>query len=75
MAGRNACITSSSRQLDETFQFTDPRRVTHFPEGLGLDLADPLAGHLELAADFLESAAVAVLEAEPLFENLALALG
>ena len=49
--------------------------MAHLAEGLGLDLTDTLAGDLELAADFFEGAAVAVLEAEALFEDFALALG
>jgi hypothetical protein len=47
----------------------DPGGVAHLPQGLGLDLADAFAGDLELAADFLEGAAVAVLEAEALLEH------
>jgi hypothetical protein len=66
---------SGSRQFDEAFQLPNAGGVAHFPEGLGFDLADPLAGDLELAADFLKRAAVAVLEAESLFEDLALAFG
>ena len=68
-------VGSRSRQLDEAFQLPDAGGVAHFPEGLGFDLADPLAGDLELAADFFKRAAVAVLEAEALFEDLALAFG
>ncbi len=65
---------SSPRQLDEAFEFADAGGVTHFAEGFGFDLADALAGDLELAADFFEGAAVAVLEAEALFEDFAFAL-
>ena len=66
---------SSAGQLDESFEFADTRGVAHFTQGLGLDLADALTRHLELAADFLEGAAVAILEAEALFEHLAFAFG
>ena len=44
---------SSTRQLDEAFQLPDAGGVAHFPQGFRLDLADALAGDLELAADFL----------------------
>ena len=54
-------------KLDEAFQFADAGGVAHFPQGFGLDLADPFAGDLELTSDFFEGAAVAVLEAETLF--------
>ena len=66
-------FASGSGKFDETFQFADAGRVAHLAECFGLDLADALAGDLELAADFLERAAVAVLEAEALFKHLALA--
>jgi hypothetical protein len=36
--------------------------VTHFAEGFGFGLEDVLAGDLQLAADFFEGAAVAVLD-------------
>ena len=49
--------------------------MTHLAQGFGFDLTDALTGHLELAADFLEGAAVAVLEAEALLEHFALAFG
>ena len=52
----------------------DTGGVAHFAEGFGLDLADALAGDAELAADFLEGAAVAVDEAEALFQDLAFTL-
>ena len=63
------------RELDEAFELPDAGGVPHFAEGLGLNLADPLAGDLELATHFLESAAVAVLEAEALLKDLAFTLG
>ena len=49
--------------------------MAHFAEGFGFDLADTFAGHFELAADFLQSARVAVDQAEALFEDAALAIG
>ncbi len=67
MEGQECPFCSRPRQFDEAFQLPDAGGVAHFPQSLGLDLADALAGDLELAADFLERAAVAVLEAEALF--------
>ena len=61
--------------FEEPFELPDTRGVAHFAEGLGLDLADAFAGDLELPADLLERAAVAVHESEALFEDLTLALG
>ena len=49
--------------------------MTHLTERFGLDLPNPLTGDLELAADFLEGAGIAILEAEALLEDLALPLG
>ena len=67
MNGRGRPFPLGSGDFDEAFQFADARGVTHFAEGLRFDLADPFAGDLELAADFFEGAAVAVLESEALF--------
>src|SRR4029077_19808081 len=46
-----------------------PRRVAKLPERLGLDLADPLAGDIELLAHFLEGPGTPVLEAEAELED------
>ena len=70
-----AATDSRSRQFDEAFELPDAGGVAHFPQCLGLDLADALAGDLELAADFLERAAVAVLEAEALAARRLLSAG
>ena len=43
-------------------------------EGLGLDLADALAGHAEAAPDLLERAGPAVVEPEPQTHDLLLPL-
>src|SRR5918992_1933368 len=48
--------------------------VAQLGEGLGLDLADALAGDPELAADLLEGAGVAVGEAEAELDDLLLPL-
>src|SRR5947209_3014012 len=49
--------------------------VAEFAEGLRLDLPDALAGHAELAAHFLQRAAVAVVQPEAEDEHLPLAVG
>src|SRR5450830_1096941 len=49
--------------------------VAQLPQRLGLDLADPLAAHVELRADLLERAGAPVLEAEAELEDTALAAG
>src|SRR4051812_8868695 len=61
--------------IEEAVQLADTRRVTHLAQRLGLDLPDAFAGNLELLADFLERAAVAVHEAEAQREHATLALG
>src|SRR5206468_2876198 len=49
--------------------------VAELPERLGLDLADPLAGDVELPTDLLEGPRPAVLEPEPELENASFAAG
>ena len=48
--------------------------MTHFPQRFCFDLANALARHAKLPAYFLERAAVAIHQAETLFEHLALTL-
>src|SRR6188508_195980 len=50
------------------------RGVAKLAQGLGLDLADALAGDAELAADFLEGPVLAIAEAEAELDDLALAV-
>ena len=56
-------------------QLTDTGGVSHFAQGLGFDLADALAGHLELPTDLLQRARIAVIQAETQFQDSLLALG
>ena len=44
----------SSGKLDEAFEMADARRVAHFAQCFGFDLADALAGDLESLADLLQ---------------------
>src|SRR6478735_2888992 len=50
-------------------------RVAQLAQRLGLDLADPLAGDVELLADLLEGPGTPVLEAEAELEHAPLATG
>ena len=49
--------------------------MAELAERLGLDLADPLPGDAELAADLLEGPPTPVLQPEAELEHLALAAG
>ena len=49
--------------------------MAQLAQRLRLDLADPLAGHVELLADLLERAGTPVLEAEPELQHAPLAAG
>src|SRR5207245_11179447 len=49
--------------------------VPQLRQGLGLDLADALAGDAELLADLLEGASLAVVEPETHAHDLLLAIG
>src|SRR6185436_18628677 len=50
-------------------------RVAQLAQRLGLDLADPLAGDVELLADLLERSGTPVLEAEAELEHTTFATG
>ena len=56
-------------------EFAGAGGVAEFADGFGLDLADALAGYAEFAADFLQGAGAAVLQAEPEFEDAAFPVG
>src|SRR5215471_12037555 len=62
-------------RLEERLQFLGPGWVAELPERLGFDLADPLAGHVEGAADLFQSVLGAVADAEPHLEDLFLPRG
>ena len=49
--------------------------MTHLAQGFGFDLTNAFAGDFELAAYFFQRAAVAVHQAEALFEHLPFAFG
>jgi hypothetical protein len=50
--------------LQVVLELAGARRVAQLAQRLGLDLADPLAGHVELLTDLLEGPCAAVLEPE-----------
>src|SRR5512143_3116701 len=60
--------------VGEALELAAAAGVLELAQGLGLDLADALARHLELLADLLERVLVAVAQAEAHLEDPALAL-
>jgi hypothetical protein len=67
-------VGSSQPSLQVVAELLAAGGVAQLGEGLGLDLADALAGHAELAADLLQGAGVAVGEAEAELDDLLLPL-
>jgi hypothetical protein len=65
-------LTSARRGSPE---LAGPDGVLELADGLGLDLADALAGDLEDAADLFEGVGVAVADAVAELDDLALAVG
>src|SRR6185436_9649169 len=61
------------RLLEVVLELAAAGRVAQLAQRLGLDLADPLAGDVELLADLLEGPRPAVLEAEPELEHASFA--
>src|SRR5690242_20460475 len=59
--------------LDEALEPLRPRRVPQLAQRLRLDLADALAGHLEVLTDLLERVVALLADAEPHPEDLLLA--
>src|SRR5262245_30026630 len=61
------------RLLQVVLELAAPGRVAELPESLRLDLADALAGDVELLAHFLEGPGAAVLQPEAELEHPSLA--
>src|SRR5690606_26558226 len=61
--------------LEEALELPASNRVLQFPDGLGLDLADALAGDLEDPAHLLQGVGVAVAQTVAELDDLALAVG
>src|SRR5882724_6543770 len=61
--------------LDEAAKALRARRVAQLAQRLGLDLADALAGHLEILAHFLEGVVGLLADAEPHAKHLLFARG
>ena len=57
------------------FELAAAARMAQLAQRLRLDLADALAGHFELFADFFERAAAAIVQPEAQAQHLSLALG
>src|SRR4029077_4672940 len=69
---------SASRRslvVQEASEFSRPARVLQFPQRLGLDLADALAGDRELLADFFQRVVGVHANAEAHAEHALLARG
>src|SRR5262249_37073424 len=73
--GVRGLVGRSARALEEALELSAPHGVLELADGLGLDLADAFARHLEDAADLLEGVGVAVAEAVAELYDLALAVG
>ncbi len=67
-------VESYGAAIQETFQLPGADRVLQLADGLGLDLPDPFAGDLEDPADLFEGVGVAVANAVPQLDDLALAV-
>ena len=65
----------SERLLQVVLELAAAGRVAELAESLGLDLADPLAGDVELLAHFLQGAGPTVLQSEPELQHPPLATG
>src|SRR5512139_409178 len=63
-----------SRLLDEALELLAPARVAQLPERLGLDLADALAGDLELLAHLFQRVVRVFADAETPPKHLLLAV-
>ena len=61
------------RSFQVVLELAAPARVAQLAQRLRLDLADPLAGHVELPADLLEGPRPAVFQPEPELEYASLA--
>src|SRR5207237_5924447 len=70
MSAEHPC--SKSRGLKESLQLSDTGWMPHLAQRLCFDLANALAGNLELPAYFFQSSAVSVDQPESLFEYLTL---
>src|SRR5690349_1255750 len=64
---------ASPYRLEKRLELLRARGVPELPKRLALDLADPLSGHVEGAADLLEGVLGAVPHAEAHLEDLLLA--
>src|SRR5437899_685839 len=61
-------------EFEKAVQLADARRMAHFAERFGLDLADTFAGHSELPAHFFKSARVAIAQTESQLQDFSFPL-
>ena len=71
--GRSRAEASSGLRLDEALQLLRAARVAELAERLRLDLADALAGDLEVLTDLFEGVVALLADAEAHPEHLLLA--
>src|SRR5213079_1265867 len=67
--------SATDRAVKKTFKLATSYRMLQLADRLGFDLADALARHFEDSAHLLERVGVAVAQAVPQFDDLALAHG
>src|SRR4029453_16143632 len=68
-------FASQSGSFKEAFELPNTSRVSHFTQGLRLDLANTLAGDLKLPAYFFQGSAISIDQPKSLFEDLSFAIG
>ena len=69
------CSPSPVLRFEKAFELADARGMAHLAKCFGLDLPDPFAGNLKLAANFLKRTTIAIDQAKALFEHLTFAFG
>ena len=66
---------SQAGSFKEAFELPDTSWMPHLTQGLRFDLADALAGNLELPAYFFQGSAVPIDQPETLLEDLSFPIG
>ena len=66
-------VRTKSTSIQKILEFATG--LTKLPQSLGLDLPDPLPGHVELAPDLLQGVGMSVLQAKTIMKHLPLPAG
>src|SRR5437870_11504805 len=66
---------SNSRSFKESLQLSNSSWMPHFAQGFCFNLADSLAGNLELPAYFFQGSTVSIDQAKSLLEHLPFPIG